>query len=686
MKINISVTNLLKGKQTTEKKGKDLNWPTDPVRPGDDPEYILDVAFYDGTTKPDQEDPTGYSTVEYRKQFFGEPYNFTKPVGFLGPAYNFYQGPHTVRAEDILSDWDASISNRDYAIFDRRPMEKIQYSDFIANREVLPVGVSRPDFEITLKYPENGGEAVKVNHLKIFRNGVYGATADVINDDTSTTGYRIWSPPLTTGHLKLEEKTFTAVFVHIGAAYGALEWKTTPLVKSEKVSEVDNIAWIPFDTSDNINFKMTREPSYEAEEYREPPLKMTSQYSKLRVFTIPRKWWVYLYNHEGMEVLDPIHCWGVWIHPPKDFAMPVPRKQGAFELGHPWDAVEFYSETPIDDMEITDIVYSEVNAHAVFNFNGVDAEGDHDSDERNSIYTLYAFDSAVTVQYSFGQLNDFRHAVYLPGGEFEDFNSMWACWYLTTDVVGGHLSPSPTSGFIKTMPDMKEPLAVGERAFHPWKGIAHGGNPADDKVDYTRKLKAYTEASGAFQTDGIEAKNKIWTAARSAIIDSTIGTPPTSVTSWGIGAAGAKEKDLVAVLESGDGNPIFVWRKTDEVYVPETDFYYQAGAVYYMSNPENFIFSGRADDYELWNVTGVIEWPLPGTYSESQGFAFNRKVSHWGTYCTFERGEIGHDETGDYYTYYATPVRSTIELDAPVLMLACFSIFPNAYARQLWTE
>jgi hypothetical protein len=284
----------------------------------------------------------------------------------------------------------------------------------------------------------------------------------------------------------------------------------------------------------------------------------------------------------------------------------------------------------------------------------------------------------------------------MTGGEFlqeiEDgvvmgYNQMWACWSLTTDFDGGMISPSPTTGFMKTMPDLKEPLAVGERVFHPWKGILHasGMEPEHLLAPYTRRLKAYTEADGAFQADGIEAREKIYTAAVEAVINSEIGSP-SNITSWGVGAGAAKEKDLVAILESGDGNPIFVWRKTDEEYKPAKDFYYQSGATYYMSNPENFIFSGRTDGYQCWNVTGVVEWPFPGEFKEGVGYAFNRKVSQWGTYCTFTRELIGHAEEGDRYVYLTHPQRGGIPLDPSVLIIACFSMFPNAYQRQLWIE
>lgn len=698
MKIDIRIDNLLKPQQTEESKGQDFTWPTDPTRPGDDPEYVLDVEFYDGTTKPDQEDDTGYSTVDYWKQFKGEPTNASHAGTIGNNTFHFYQNSNTILAEDVTRDWDGGLSNRDYGIFERRPMQKIQYSDFVDNKEVLPVGVSRPNFEITLIYPESKSEAVKVDHKAIFKNGVYGATADVINDDQETAGYRIWSPPITVGHLKLEEKTFNSIFAHIGAAYGP----DSTLIKSEKISEVEGIAWLPFNTADRDNYKLTKDPNYQAEEYLEPPVRMISQYTSLRVFTIPRKWWVWYYWKEHEELNSSVKGWGSWICPPKDFEMPIPRKGGIFELGHVWDNSEAFDTIPIEDLTIADIRYSESNAHAVFRFNDVDAYGDHDSEDRNAIYTLYLYDSAVTTQFPYGKLNDFHHNAYLVGGDFDreydgsgvylQYYQMWYSWFWVSTADGGLITNNVTTGFIHTMPDFKEPLAVGERAFHPWLG--NSGSPygqqtptgdESDYVEYTRRFKTYTEEDGAFLEEGIDQKQIVYAAGIEAMISCSQGLPPDPVTSWGFAAAGVKEGDLVAVLECGDGIPIYVWRRTDEDLKPSTDFYYQSNATYYMAIPENFVFSGvTGGALVVRNVHGILEWPIEGEYVQNSGYKFNRKISSWGTWCDITKeffGWHGEETQIPSYAYKATHTRGTIELDPPVTVLACFSNFPSHFNK-----
>lgn len=649
-----------------------MDWPTDPVRPGDDPEYILDCCFYDGTTKPDDQDDSGFGVVDYWKIFSGDPItaNHTSDDGF---TFQFFQNASALDVDEFLKDWDGAETGREYGIFDRQPMERITYADFVFNGEVIPVGVRKPNIQVELLYPEDKSVAVTVDLKRIFRGGVVGATADTLIDDTTKTGYRIYSPPLTVGHLRCKEITFNSVICHAGAAFGPGD----SVVKQQVYSELEGVAWLPFDTSDEDNYKLTKTPNYNDEAFTEPPVRMISQFTQLRIITMPRRWWVWV-REKVAGGSGGVKVWGVWVKPDRNFEMPTPRKQGNWELAHCWH----YGDSRPPDDESEQAYLMERNAHALFDFTGFG--GGADNDDRNAFYMIYTYNSMANNGILWGAMDTLHHASYPPGtGELGDWDEIiWNFWKwqrlgdMSNNTVwgpgdeGDKFHPRGTMGVFSCMPDLKTPLLFGERSFRP---LDEGSEP----VGFTRYIKAYKDEG--FNTTGRQAKEDLLAYVLDCLAGMDANPPDAeNVASWGICVAGAKEGDLVAVLECGDGQPIYVWRKTEEVPKPDYDhtFDYPNSCYFYISIPDAVQFSGHyiasGLNTEFVNCRGFIEWPFSveqtgGSYYDKR-WIFNRVIRNWGSWFNVHQNE---DDS-----LIMIPHRSTIALDYPVSLIAYFGELP----------
>jgi hypothetical protein len=350
------------------------DWPTKPLGARDETILTIDFVFFDGSTKRDPDDPSGFVVMDEYKGGATPIHDSTHTSSLLN-AFNhtvtFKQNSNEITAEQIQAIWESDNP------FDRRPLERYETTDLLENDNVMPVGTMKSNIEVVLKDTE-GTELDTISAYKIIKGELPSEFTQ-----TEGMGYR-WLNPPPLAHIEVRERTAKSHYLmhmdHVAVQTQQAVYKEPFLSSSTYDYVMENIFWTPFDTSDSDNFKLTLEPRYDAEEFTgDHAVVIDSVYVEIDLILIPRWWWFYgrFMTSESQEI-----DYGIWSVPPKDFMMPTPRKTGTWDCNHPMtdDGYRFSVNFPSGSRFVD---FDESNNRVRNTFTG-------DSEEDNGFYLLHA--------------------------------------------------------------------------------------------------------------------------------------------------------------------------------------------------------------------------------------------------------------------------------------------------------
>lgn len=401
MKIEIDVkTDASKPVEETPAQQQDTIYPTKPFGKRDETQMTLDILFYNGVTRRDPNDSSGFSvwnkfddsTIQYDETHETADWNGDSF------SYHFIQNNFNPTDDDYFALWGGDNP------YDRQPLEKYNYGDIENNAGVIPVGATKSNITVALVDAE-GNELETMSAYRLLKSEIPGE----LLSSAEGMGYR-WLNPPAGFHIKVYDDTAKSHYTVAGAGVGYFPghevydlwngWYGMDLIGQGTQEKIDytmeNLFWHTFDTSDTDNFKLTKVPRYNCapeDEYQDDQvLKLDSVYMEIKLFLIPRPWHGFFrfstYTAEYAHGLNTDVCYGVWSPCPRNFMMAPPRTAGQWEIGVCAGTAGIgpfgdYWLMPIDDpAHGTSIVYTGEEKGVVLDLAG-------DTEQDNSFYLLH---------------------------------------------------------------------------------------------------------------------------------------------------------------------------------------------------------------------------------------------------------------------------------------------------------
>lgn len=694
MDLRITVNKGKKSKPVSKPQQQERRaWPVAPFEDDDVPKFMLDLSFYDGSSEPDPAniDGSGYRIMDVYDNFVEADHESTVSTFGSGRfTFNFKQNkPSETDDTDIEDTWTLPEDSTPRDVFDRRVLTPFEDDDLENNDEVLPCGALKSNIKVEIM-DESGSSLGSVTALEILK----GEVAAFWVPEFEGLAYRWFSPP-PGGHIKITEITANAHYILADSGYGGL-WRQGDIWYADRNGGAlqkpsyryvfEGVFWHWFDTSDSDTFKITTVPRYDCEPTEEqtgPVLVMRSSVSAMRVFLIPRQWWVFFRFSEG-DTDTMIGQWGLC---PRDFLFGPPRKTGVWEGNHPWeDFPTSGGQIEGDDLKTgvtlmeggtpfpPDLSYTESNCRQA-------TEMDGDSEDDNGFYLLQKAhrrspnaglwpaeeDPATLIGHyeetHFADIDSFGSFYGTDDpADLRRFVSLYPEHHYGTwgDTAGSdeniiegsdNLELQESDGFWGSVSDGKIPtmlrsirLSVGDGGYNYWDRVGFDVNQVNHEGGYaTRDFLVLDES--LLPEDGV--------AAVQTIIDKFLETdfcdrPGETPSAYMVAMGAAREKELVGIIEQ-NGEALFVWRREGQEEKPK------------------WKWTGDESDYMLGTdeelVVGALPWDSDthGYRTERQGHIACVDISQndrrlynsytWGGpwfWLCVAGGLFGHIELEDY--------------------------------------
>jgi hypothetical protein len=577
MKIDVAVQ---VSKSPKEDESKRAEWPVMPFDPDESIQNSLTVLFYNGTTELDPSEESRYAVMaayDNETIIYDETYRLYEayPDGHGGEIgafdVRFVQNSHEYDTDAITTSWKLKEDYDDgrelLEVIDRQALELLREPgptepERKGEDAIFRLGVGRPNLSVSLIMNEQ--VLGRADLLSVWSGDVpvtFATGIDSVADtDKEPLGYTWPNLPARNFHLLVEERTAKSKRLMLRSNVERETWPDYFAYAEETVLEFEGVHWNWFDTSLTDQFKVTEKPEYTADAITGPPVNLLQVDNILRVFVFPRRWWFFNRFRVGDKVAGGQDtCYGIWALPPREHMIPEPREGGCWQVGCP--ATQILDDGGIGgELDLT----KDSNAFLEWTWEG-------DTSDSNAYWFLDYREGNTTRLHpgpfscvpGAGIGDHITYLWYTMRGDPEDSDlSFPTCQkYPTTNIDADPRSvwSEPWSNFWGSMPDCKAPVMDGTVTFGP----EHPNWPTEWLTEWTpREYWTYQEDSPIFPP----AQKTIISDLKTHFLERPCmeeEEPEGRSVAWTVAFAGAREGDLVGVIEN-EGRLLFVWRTADE--------------------------------------------------------------------------------------------------------------------------
>lgn len=474
--------------------------------------------------------------------------------------YNLYCNTFPLTGEDIATAWDETNELR----FLRKPLGFVQTRD----SDLRWTMSGQQNIRVQLKRAVDEDPPRADVSKDLLEDGETKGSVSIADGTTNEIAGQVQARGLGKFHLKVSEVGTRSFAQYIDKEPG------TGMTSGWDWLEPEGIFWCPFDTSDTTNFKVTKEPSYDADAVTTPIISVIGN-RRIDLMLVPRTWAYYCRNWQRKRTWGgTVYCYDTTSPPPPDrvewTVTNVLRKtQFAYHIGLWYDRWPntFKLDTPCS--EDGEFYYDDEGSSYPLYYDLMNTEGDLSKDSMTEDIGAAAQE---TEEEPISGFNGTHCLLYIGGEGVEDTDENG----LITVNHGGWIQ---VEDFPSTWYDFETPLLWSRANFKMvattyracprgpewWQDIIcqldeYGGYPAKERchcitptTDVWTPIWTKVEESDFYDKYGIGGNSLL----------SGYDDVPTDNIPYGVGLVAQPAESLVAVIKIGS-EAYYVWRVTKE--------------------------------------------------------------------------------------------------------------------------